>query len=179
MFRRFKRVMTALSKMVPWRRVVFCMGLIAAGCAPAPVSAPPGPLALAVWTLEDLSLPGAAPADLADLLAARVMETVAANHAYPLVEREKLLPILEELNLGSSQLTDAATGLRIGRLAGARLMLFGAYQVVGSLMRLDLRLVAVETGMVTQAVQKTVPAGDLSAWLQGAADATQELLSGR
>ena len=157
--------------------LVLLLGGAVAGCAAAPVSGPPGPPGLAVWTLEDLSLPGTTPADLAEMLTARVMETVEATGTYSLVERERLLAILQELNLGSSSLADEATGLRIGRLVGARLMVFGVYQVVASQMRLDLRLVDVESGRVRHASSRTVPAGDLSAWFQGAEAAARDLLS--
>lgn len=156
---------------------VFLLGVTVAGCATAPLSGPAGSPALAVWTLEDLSLPGTTQPDLAELMTASVMETVAAAGTYSLVERERLLAVLQELSLGSGQLADEATGLRIGRLVGARLMLFGAYQVVASQMRLDLRLVEVETGKVLNASRKTVPAGDLSGWFQGVATATRDLLS--
>ena len=152
------------------------LSLIIAGCASAPVSDPTTPQALAIWTLEDLSLPGTVPPELAELLTAKVMETAEATATYPLVERERLLAILQELNLGSSQLVDEATGLRIGRLVGARLMLFGSYQVVAALMRIDLRLVDVETGRVINAAEKTVPAGNLAGWLTGAEMATRDLL---
>jgi curli biogenesis system outer membrane secretion channel CsgG len=153
------------------------LGAMAAGCATAPFSVPAGPPVLAVWTLEDLSLPGSTGVDLAELMTARVMETVEASQGYALVEREQLLAILQELNLGSSRLADDAAGLRIGRMMGARMMLFGAYQVVASQMRVDLRLVEVETGRLIKASQQTVPAGNLSAWLQAAATATRDLLS--
>ncbi len=176
MGQRFKVTLQSVGTMVGRWASVFVLGLTMAGCAAAPVSGPAGPPALAVWTLEDLSLPGTAQADLADLLTARVMETVEAAGAYTLVERERLLAVLQELNLGSSALADETTSLRIGRLVGARLMLFGAYQVVASQMRLDLRLVEVETGRVLKAAQQTVPAGDLAGWLQGAAAATRVVL---
>ena len=153
------------------------LGAMAVGCATAPVSAPAGPPALAVWTLEDLSLPGTTGADLVELMTARVMETVAASKGYALVEREQLLAILQELNLGSGSLADDAASLRIGRMVGARLMLFGAYQVVASQMRVDLRLVEVESGRLIRASQKTVPAGNLSAWLRAADSAARDLLS--
>jgi curli biogenesis system outer membrane secretion channel CsgG len=163
--------------MIRMGSVVVLLAAMAAGCATAPVSITAGPPTVAVWTLEDLSLPGTTGADLAELLTARIMETVEATDGYTLVERERLLAILQELNLGSSDLADEAAGLRIGRLAGARLMLFGVYQTVASQMRLDLRLVEVETGRVLNAAQQTVPAGDLAGWLRGAATATQDLLA--
>ena len=154
---------------------VLTLLLIIAGCASAPVSGPTSPQSLAIWTLEDLSLPGTVPPELAELLTAKVMETVETTGTYPLVERERLLAILQELNLGSSQLADEATGLRIGRLVGAQLMLFGSYQVVAAQMRIDLRLVDVETGRVINAAEKTVPAGNLAGWLTGAEMATRGL----
>ena len=166
-----------LGKMTGNWWLVLLLGAVVTGCATAPGGDPAGSPTLAVWTLEDLSLPGTAPADLAELLTARVMETAEATGTYSLVERERLLAILKELNLGSSGLADEAAGLRIGRLIGARLMLFGAYQVVASQMRVDLRLVEVETGRVRKASSQTVSAGDLSGWFQGAAAATRRLLS--
>lgn len=152
------------------------LSLIIAGCASAPVSDPTMPQALAIWTLEDLSLPGTVQPELAELLTAKVMETAEATETYLLVERERLLAVLQELNLGSSQLADEATGLRLGKLVGARLMLFGSYQVVAAQMRIDLRLVDVETGRVINAAEKTVPAGNMVGWLRGAEMATQDLL---
>lgn len=174
---RFKKKLQRVGRMIRMGGGVVLLAAMVAGCATAPVSVPAGPPALAVWTLEDLSLPGTTGADLAELLTARVMETVEATGGYALVERERLLAILQELNLGSSDLADEAAGLRIGRLAGARLMLFGAYQTVASQMRLDLRLVEVETGRVLNTAQQTVSAGNLSAWLHAAAAATRDLLS--
>jgi curli biogenesis system outer membrane secretion channel CsgG len=146
------------------------------GCAATPVTDSPVNRALAIWTLEDLSLPGTGQPELAEILTAKVMETAEALGTYPLVERERLLAILQELNLGSSQLADEATGLRIGRLVGARLMLFGAYQTVASQMRIDLRVVDVETGKVISTAENTVPAGNLAGWLKAAEMATQRLL---
>ncbi len=153
--------------------------LIVAGCAGQTTPTPAGPPALAVWPLEDLSLPGTTAPGVSELMTASVMETVEADGTYALVERERLLAILQELRLGSSDLAAEATGLRIGRIVGARLMLFGAYQVIASQMRVDLRLVEVETGNVFSTAGRTAPAGNLSSWLQAASMAAQELLQPR
>jgi curli biogenesis system outer membrane secretion channel CsgG len=147
-----------------------------AGCAspPAPVSS--GPPALAVWPIEDLSLQASGRPEAAELMTAAVMEAVEAEGDYALVERERLLAVLQELSLGSSELAAESTGLRIGRIVGARLMLFGAYQAVASQMRVDLRLVEVETGKVVRTAQKTAPTGDWPHMMQVAAEAARELL---
>jgi hypothetical protein len=149
------------------------------GCAAAPV-APHAVLSeklvIAVWDLEDLSPLGIAQMDLGNLLSARITETVQQAGGYTVVEREKLEIALRELNLGSSSLADPSTQLRIGRIAGARLMIFGAYQVVADQMRLDLRIVDVETGRIIKTAEKTAAGGDLSGWLKAAEAAAIELI---
>lgn len=154
-------------------------GVIMAGCAggPAAMQLHQEPPTLAVWPLENLSLPGAGNPDIGDLLTSKVMEAAESTGRFVLVERERLLSLLRELSLGSSELADENTALRIGRLSGARMMLFGVYQVVAGQMRIDLRLVSVETGRVVSTAAETVPEKNLAAWLQGAADASRSLLS--
>ncbi|GAB6906898.1 Curli production assembly/transport component CsgG [Desulfosarcina cetonica] len=161
------------------RLAILILMALATGCAGTPRTPPAGPATLAVWPLADLSLPGTSQADLAELITSRVMETAQADADYTLVERERLLAVLQELSLGSSELADEATALRVGKLIGARLMLFGVYQVIGSQMRLDLRLVDVASTQVIQTAEETVPAGNLSAWLQAAETATQALLGSK
>lgn len=159
------------------RVIVICFFLC--GCAAAPVATTAVPSVikptLAVWDLEDLSPLGIAQIDLGNLLSARIMETV-QQEGYTVVEREKLEMALRELALGSSSLADSSSQLRIGRIAGARWMIFGAYQVVSDQMRLDLRMVDVETGRIIKAAQKTAGGGDLSGWLKAAEAAARELI---
>ncbi|MEJ2236277.1 MAG: CsgG/HfaB family protein [Syntrophobacterales bacterium] len=113
--------------------------------------------------------------DLGELLSAQIVETFKEN-GKTVVERERLLLALEELNIGTTSLVSKATQLELGRIVGAQLMLFGGYQIIGGVMRLDLRLVEVETGRTLKAVSMTAPAEDLTAWLNTAKAAAQELL---
>ncbi len=94
---------------------------------------------------------------------------------YSVVERERLLLALEELRLGTTSLVDERFRLDLGRLVGARLMVFGGYQIIGEVMRVDLRLVEVESGKVLKAVEKTTSAADLSGWLSAVSEAVEEL----
>jgi hypothetical protein len=152
--------------------------LLLAGCAGMPedsVDIGYGPeMAVAVWDLEDFSLGLQNRPDLGEFISARVIETIRAC-GHTLVERQRLLLALEELNIGSSTLADEATRLEIGRMVGARLMVFGGFQVIGEKMRLDLRLVEVERGLIIRAASKTISASDMNAWLSGAAEAADEL----
>ena len=130
---------------------------------------------VAVFDLENLvPLEGSYP-DLSEFLSARVAATIKNKGYYNVVERQRLLLVLDELNLGTSMLVDDATRLKLGRMVGARLMVFGSCLVFAGQMRLNLRLVDVETGGVMKSVEKTVSATDLTGWLNAAEDATNEL----
>lgn len=132
--------------------------------------------AVAVWDLEDVSPMGDARPDLEEFVSARVLETLAAR-GVSVVERQKLLLVLKELSLGESELADRETQLRIGRLSGAKQMVFGGYLVIGKSMQINLRLVDVETGRVLAAAKETVENGDLEGWLAAAEEAARKLVS--
>jgi curli biogenesis system outer membrane secretion channel CsgG len=130
---------------------------------------------VAIWNLKDLSPSDVVRPDLGELLSTKVIETFKETDLYIVIERERLLLVLEELNLGTTLLVDETTQLRIGKLVGAQLMVFGGYQVIGEQMRLDLRLVEVETGRIRKAAQKTVSSTDLPAWLNAAKETAAQL----
>jgi curli biogenesis system outer membrane secretion channel CsgG len=129
---------------------------------------------VAVWDLDDMS-PGLARETLGELFAAQVMDVLKNKGEYTVVERARLLRVLEELRLGSSSLVDEQTRMRLGKLVGARLMVFGGYQVIGGQMRVDLRLVEVETGKVVKAVQKTATTPDMTGRIDAVRKAAEEL----
>ena len=146
-----------------------------AGCTLASGMDRPTP-AVAVWDLENLNPNAGFGTDMGELLASEVIETLKAADAFQVVERQRLVQTLEELNLGSSALADDATRLKIGHIVGARFMVFGSYFVIGESMRLDLRLVEVETGTIVKAAEKTTAAGDLNGWLEVSRQAAEELI---
>ena len=125
--------------------------------------------------MENLSPLGDGHPDLGEFLSIKVIETLKEKGDCTVIERERLFLALEELNLGTSALADESTRLRLGRIVRAQLMIFGGYLVIADTMRLDLRLVDVESGRILSAVKRTVPAGDLSGWLNAAGEATLEL----
>lgn len=150
------------------------LGSIFYACAVRPVEYGQG-TSVAVWDLENLSPTKDGHPDLSEFLSAKVAGTIKAKGYYNIVERQRLLLVLDELNLGTSMLVDEATGLQLGRMVGARLMVFGGYLVFAEQMRLDLRLVDVETGGVIKTAEKTVSATDMTSWLKAAEEGTNEL----
>ena len=150
--------------------LTFFSGCTSAACLDQQTSA------VAVWDLENLNPDEAIGTDMGELLAAKVIETLNESSTFQVVERERLILALEELTRGSAFMVDESTRLKIGRIVGARFMVFGGYFVLGGMIRLDLRLVEVETGRVVKAAQKTTSAGDLSGWLKAARQAAEELI---
>ena len=131
---------------------------------------------IAVWDLEDVSPLGEARPDLGELLSSQIIETFKNQGKYTVVERERFLLALEELGLGTTSLVDDNTRLKLGRIVGAKLMVFGGYQVIAGAMRLDLRLVEVETAKIVKATKQISPGTNLSAWLKAAEKAAKDLL---
>jgi len=154
--------------------VLLSLAILFTSCASQPISSEKGNT-IAVWDLDDLSPYVSSRPQLGELLSGQVIETLQKRRDYTVVERERLLLVLEELHLGTSSLVDEATRLKLGKLIGARFMVFGGYQVLGDKIRVDLRMVEVETGKVLKAVQKTESAPDLQGWTDAVRKAAEEL----
>jgi TolB-like protein len=145
-----------------------------AGCATTGKQS--GLLTIAVFDIENLSPDDSTGDDLGGLLSSEIVGKLSSKPGVQVIERQNLLNVLQELKLGSSELTDESVRLKVGRMLGARQMVFGSYLVSGSSMRLDLRLVDVETGRVLKTAKKTVKAGDVNSWIKAAAEAADGLM---
>ena len=159
---------------------VFYLITVLSGCAGGSRSgaipdSPTTPRRVAVWDIVDYSATASASTEAGDILTSKIIETIQGLPNTTVVEREKLTLALSELNIGSAAIADPETQLKLGEILGASDMVFGGYQVFGDMMRLDIRLVNVETGKVLKAVDKTIPASDMSAWLTDGEAAAKEL----
>ena len=150
------------------------MGLCFFGCAAPQVVYEKG-TTVAVWDLENLNPVEGGHPDLSKFLSDRVAGTIKAKGYYNIVERQRLLLVLDELNLGTSMLVDETIRLKLGRMVGAQLMVFGEYLVFAEQMRLGLRLVDVETGGIIKTAEKTASSTELTAWLKAAEEAANEI----
>jgi curli biogenesis system outer membrane secretion channel CsgG len=113
---------------------------------------------------------------MGEVLAGQIAARLGQAGRYKVVERQQLIKALEELNIGSSELADAQTRLRLGGMLGARQMVFGAFQAVGPMLRLDLRRVDVASGRILSTATATANIQDISGWLQAADQAAAELI---
>ncbi len=104
-------------------------------------------ISIAIWPFEDGS-PTPGHEALGPLLTESTTASLTRCPGLVVVERQRLLELLKELRLGSSELADERTRLQIGKIVGAEKMLFVTYMVVGDRLHLLARLVDVETALV-------------------------------
>ncbi len=136
---------------------------------------------VAVWDFDHHGLDGPQASALAPVsraLSELLIEALLAQPGLQVVERSRLREILDEQKLGSSALADGDTRLRLGRLAGAKHMVFGSLVQIGDMARLDVRLVAVATTEVLAAQEISGPLQELGEGLQGAAQLFASRLGG-
>lgn len=84
---------------------------------------------------------------------AMVMSELAQNPAARVVDRSDINRILQEQNLATDGRVDASTAARVGRLVGARYMIMGTFIDHYGKMRIDARIVDVETSEILKVVQ--------------------------
>lgn len=85
-------------------------------------------------------------------LAQMLISDLTGPDSYRLVERDRLQDLLTELDLNKSRKIDRKTANRLGKLLGARYMVLGGYFDVLGTLRVDARVVRVETGEVVGSV---------------------------
>lgn len=149
--------------------LITVLSFLFTGCTTSPATYTSGTYGrgsvVAVWDLENYSVADNSTLDnIQEFLTAKVIETLEQEGGYVIVERQKLLLALEELHLGSSTLADQSSRLQVGRLLGAQLMVFGAFQQAGNQVRVDLRLIEVESGAVIRTGKHASTGTDVQAY---------------
>ena len=123
---------------------------------------------IAVWDFEITDPKGNVRRD--PFLSGKIIKRLLKEGYYDVIARDRLLVVLKELNLDTSLLADEHTRLKLGKIVGARLMVFGdIIEITYNRMMIHLRLVDVETGKILSAVEKYYnPApSDKSQWIKG------------
>jgi TolB-like protein len=78
------------------------------------------------------------------------------------IEREKIQSLLKEIALSQSGSVDQTTAIRAGKILGAQSIAFGSFMVMGKMVRIDTRIIKVETGELIMAESTT---GDTQGFL--------------
>ncbi len=85
-------------------------------------------------------------------LAQMLISDLSGNDGYQIVERDRLQDLMEELKLNQSSKIDKSTANRLGKLLGAQYMVLGGYFDLMGMLRVDARVVEVETGKVIRSI---------------------------
>jgi hypothetical protein len=131
---------------------------------------------VAVWDFEITSRAGMVRPNR--ILSDKIIKRILKEGHYDLITRDRLLLVLQELNLGTGMLVDERTRLRVGVLTGVKLMVYGeVVQLADNSTLINLRLVEVETGKMLKSVGKryAIATYDLSEWLKAVEEMTPEL----
>ena len=93
--------------------------------------------------------------------------------AFKIVERQRLNDILTELKFQQSGAADPATIQKIGKIIGAKALLLGSFvNFYGGKLRIDVRIVEVETGLTKKAEEVT---GDIEDMFEMIGKLTQKI----
>ena len=82
------------------------------------------------------------------LMAMLISDLSSFSKGLNLIERNKIATLLKELALSQSGMVTEATALQAGKILGAAHIAFGSFMVIGSNVRMDVRVVEVETSKV-------------------------------
>jgi TolB-like protein len=93
------------------------------------------------------------------------------------VERSRLNALLAEQKLTRSGKVDASTAAKLGKLLGARFLVLGNFFDLGPSMRIDARVVEVETGKIVRAVGVNGASADFLAIEQDLAGKLSEAIA--
>ena len=73
------------------------------------------------------------------------------SEAFKIIEREQLQKILKEFELTQSGIIDTSNAKQIGKMVGADAIVIGSVTKIGNDMRLDARIIDVESGIILTA----------------------------
>lgn len=145
--------------------IVFAFVIFFAGCAGAPkedvgvkkdeqaVIAEQAPKTMAVLPFENNSVTdpdryGPLSKGLSAMLTTDLKNSSASLQ---LIERDKIQALLKEIALSQSGSVDQSTAVKAGKILGAQSIVFGSFMVLGNQVRMDARIIKVETSEVIMA----------------------------
>lgn len=132
--------------------------LVTLGLAPWPPAGNAAPQRKTVAVLAFDNNTGKADYDpLGRGMAAMMTSDLASVKALQLLERDQLDEVTREIDAQRTRYFDSTTAVRIGRLAGAQFLLVGSLAAADPQLRIDTRLVRVETGAIVKTARVTGP----------------------
>ncbi|MFC1569857.1 CsgG/HfaB family protein, partial [bacterium] len=115
------------------------------------------PITLAVLDFENRSFMNAdSYTSLSQGLAEMMITELSQIESVKMVERRRMKDMLDELKMSQSGIVSEQSTIQVGKMLGAKNLVFGSFMVMpGEKIRIDLRIVQVETGSVIKAEEQT------------------------
>lgn len=88
-------------------------------------------------------------------LAAMMISDLSSVQQIQLVERDRLQDLVKEMDMQQTRYFDSTTAVRVGHLAGAEYVITGALAAAQPNIRIDTRVVRVETGEIVKTARVT------------------------
>ena len=88
-------------------------------------------------------------------MASMMISDLSAVQEIQLLERERIQDLVQEIDRQGTQYFDSTTAVKVGHMAGAEYVVVGAIAAIRPQMRIDTRVVRVETGEIVKAAQVT------------------------
>ena len=85
-------------------------------------------------------------------IAQMLISDLSFNERYQIVERDRLQALVDELELNQTTKIDPETANKMGKLLGAQYIVMGGYFDLFGSLRIDARVVEVETGKIVRSV---------------------------
>ena len=104
---------------------------------------------IAVWDFDDASfIENSQTRFMRRALPEMLLANLGRSNAIRLVDRMHLIEALEEQNLALNGLVEENSRIRLGKIIGASQMAFGSYMAIENQIRVDVRLIDVETSLI-------------------------------
>jgi len=108
---------------------------------------------IAVMEFKSLN-PGTKNTSLGSMIAEMFTTEVVNNNSFKIVEREQLNKVLGELQIGQSGVLDTTDAQKLGKILGAGAIIAGSVMKMGDRLRIDSRIIQVETGIIVSAERR-------------------------
>jgi TolB-like protein len=160
-------------------KLTILISLLVFGCFTQVMAQDGRPRTVAVWDFDNNSFMDIAKVDyLARVLPEILLNNLSGVSGLKLIERVHLRESLEELKIGSGDLASEGGRLKLGKLIGTREMIFGAYMAIGDQLRVDVRVVDVETSLTLFARQFNADINSIMPDMEKLSKAVAEKLGG-
>jgi TolB-like protein len=116
-----------------------------------PISEPPKTLAIFPFENNSVTDPEKYAPLSNGLSAMLITDLKQIGTSLKLIERSKITALVKEIAMGQSGMIDQSTAVQAGRILGAQSIAFGSFMVLGSKVRIDARIIKVETSEVLMA----------------------------